>query len=84
MFCFRVIAEDEITITQCFLITLTCYIGCSKSLQTRKLSLVQRRRQHIQNLSQRETDSKPLKLMEDQGSNPSVLCYIAVKQHRIF
>lgn len=70
MFYFRVIAEDEITITQYFLITLTCYIGCSKSLQTRQLSLVQRRRRHTQNLSQRETDSKPLKLMEDQRSNP--------------
>ena len=27
-------------------------------------------------------DSKPLKWMENQGSDPSALCYITVKQHR--
>ena len=39
MFYFRVVTEDEITITQYFLIALTCDISCSESLQTRKTDL---------------------------------------------
>lgn len=57
MFYCRVIAEKEITITRYFLTALTCYISCSESLQTRKLSPVQWRRVHTQNLSQSDTDS---------------------------
>lgn len=47
MFYFRVIAEDEITISQYFLIALTCYISCSESLQTKKLGLLLWKRRHF-------------------------------------
>lgn len=53
-----------------FFIALTCYISCSESLQTRTLGLVQWLREHTQNLSQRETDPQPLKLMKTRNLIP--------------
>lgn len=70
MFYFRVITNKDIIIFIYFFIALTCYISCSESLQTRTLGLVQWLRRHTQNLSQSETDSQPLKLMEIRNLTP--------------